>query len=122
MSKTKVDKKVNRLVKRINKQLKDDVFGDRFWIRQIQKSRTEDGTQYYLYEMRDRLEPNRNSLVSQGWIRGEDFFLPAHFYEAINDFIVRSSFWSIYHNDPERYSLDMDYYAHEFYHYHSKNI
>ena len=122
MSKTKVDKKVNRLVKRINKQLKKDVFKDRFWIRQIQKSKTEDGTQYYLYEMRDRLEPNRNSLVPYGWMRGDDLFLASHFYEAINDFIVRSSFWSIYFNDSERYNLDEDYYAHEFYHYHSKNI
>ena len=122
MSKTKVDKKVNRLVKKINKQLKEDVFKDRFWIRQVQKTKTEDGTQYYLYEMRDRLEPNRNSLVSHGWMRGDDLFLASHFYEAINDFIVRSSFWSIYFNDSERYNLDEDYYAHGYYRYHTKNI
>lgn len=122
MAKTKLDKKVNKRVRIINKQLKEDVFNGRFWIRQIQKAKDANGTQYYLYEMRDRKCPNRNSLVSYGWIRGDDIFLAAHIYEAINDFIVRSSFWSIYYNDPERYNLEMDYYAHNFYHYHSKNI
>ena len=120
MAKTKVDRKVNRLVKKINKNLAADVFGDRFWIRQIQKARNEDGMQYYLYEMKDRLEPNRDSIVKEGWMWGEDFFLVAHFYEAINDFIVRSDFWHNYNGSP--YDKDMDYYAAEFYHYHSKNI
>lgn len=119
MAKSKNDKKINRLVKRINRQLKEDVFGDRFWIRQIQKQKV-DGVDYYLYEMRDREEPNRNSLIKEGWMSGYDFFLAAHFYEAINDFIVKSDFWNKYNGS--LYSEEVDVYAHEFYHYHSKNI
>lgn len=119
MAKTKEDKRINKMVRNINKALAQDVFGDRFWIRQVRKTKGEDGLQYYLYEMRDRQEPKRNSLISAGWIWGGSFFLYADFYEAINDFIVRSSFWSQYYNDPDRYSFDMDYYAHDFYHYHT---
>ena len=48
MSKTKTDKKVNRKVKEFNKALKKDVFKDRFWVRQYQKTKC-DGLNYYLY-------------------------------------------------------------------------
>ena len=120
--KTKVDKKVNKIVKSINRQLKQDVFKDRFWIRQVQKQKNEYGMQFYLFEMRDRLEPNRNSIIAQGWIWGENRFLVSGLYEAINDFIIRSSFWSKYYNDSSRYNYDLDFYAHSFYHYHTKEI
>lgn len=122
MSKTNLDKKVNRTVKAMNKTLKADVFGDRFWFRQVQKQKTEDGMQYYLYEMRDRLEPNRDSIVTEGWIWGESRFFVSNLWEAMNDFIVKSSFWSIYYNDSSRYDYDLDNYAHPFYHYHSKDL
>lgn len=121
MSKTKVDKKINKIVRIINRNLKEDVFGDRFWIRQIKKQKS-DGMQYYLYEMIDRKHPERNSLVSHGWLWGESFFLSADFYEAINDFIVRSDFWADYYDDPKRYCAEMDDYAHTHYHYHSRNL
>jgi len=39
MSKTLIDKKVNRVIKKLNKQIKQDVFGNRFEARQLQKSR-----------------------------------------------------------------------------------
>lgn len=119
MAKTNMDKKINRLVRNINKQLKEDVFGDRFWFRQVQKA-TSDGMQYYMYEMRDRLEPNRNSLVSHGWIWGGSHFFASELFEAMNDFIVRSDFWANYNGSP--YDPDQDCYAKEFYHYHSTNI
>lgn len=119
MSKTKVDRKINKIVRIINRNLKEDVFGDRFWIRQVKKQKS-DGMQYYLYEMIDRKHPERNSLVSHGWLWGESFFLSADFYEAINDFIVRSSFWAEYYDDPSRYDYNLDDYAHPHYHYHSK--
>lgn len=121
MSKSKTDKKVNRLVRNINKQLKDDVFGDRFWVRQMQKAKV-DGMEYYLYEMKDRLEPNRDSIIAEGWIWGSSHFFVSSIYEAMNDFIVRSSFWSKYYDDSSRYDYDLDFYAHLFYHYHTKEI
>ena len=118
--KTKVDKKVNKIVKSINRQLKQDVFKDRFWIRQVQKQKNEYGMQFYLFEMRDRLEPNRNSIIAQGWIWGENRFLVSGLYEAINDFIIKSDFWSLYNGSI--YDESMDDYAAEFNHYRTSNL
>lgn len=120
--KNKVDRRINKIVKNVNRKLKTDVFKDRFWIRQVKKAKGEDGLQYYLYEMRDRLEPNRNSIIEKGWLWGESFFLYADFYEAINDFIVRSDFWAKYQNNENSYNKEMDYYAGDFYHYHTRNF
>lgn len=119
MSKSKTDKRVNRLVRNINKQLKADVFGDRFWVRQIQKAKV-DGMEYYLYEMKDRLEPNRDSIIAEGWIWGGSHFFVSSIYEAMNDFIVKSDFWSKYNES--YYDKENDDYAQEFYHYHSKGV
>ena len=63
--KTKMDKKVNHYVKRMNNELKHDVFKDRFEVRQVRKTRGEDGLQYYIYELRDNLQPERNKII--GW-------------------------------------------------------
>ena len=111
MGKYKEDKRVNKIVKKINRDLKKDVFGDRFWLRQIKKQRV-DGLDYYLYEMKDRKDPRRDTPI-RGWLWGGSQFLIGEFYEAINDFIIRSDFWSIYHNDPERYDKSIDYYLKE---------
>lgn len=119
MSKSKTDKKVNRLVRNINKQLKADVFRDRFWVRQMQKAKV-DGMEYYLYEMKDRLEPNRDSIIAEGWIWGGSHFFVSSIYEAMNDFIVKSDFWSKYNGS--YYDKENDDYAQEFYHYHSKGV
>ena len=118
MSKTKIDRKVNKIVKAMNENLKADVFKDRFWFKQIQKAKNSCGMEYYLYELCDRLEPNRNSVISRGWIWGETPFFESHLWEEMNDFIVKSSFCSIYYNDSSRYDYDLDNYAHPFYPYH----
>ena len=55
--KTKEAKQVNRCVKKLNKQLRDDVFGDRFEARQVQKG-FGDGIEYFLYML------NTSSRVS----------------------------------------------------------
>lgn len=91
--KTKVDKKINRLVKKINKDLAADVFGNRFWLRQYRKTKTNDGFQYYLYELCDREQPERNQLIPE-WIWGEGIFTASNLYLPLNDFIVSSDFWS----------------------------
>ena len=39
MSKNLTDKKVNKAVKKLNKSIKEDVFGDRFFVRQVRKTR-----------------------------------------------------------------------------------
>lgn len=109
MSKNKTDKKINRIVKKINKQLQEDVFKDRFWIKQICKQRV-DGLNYYLYELKDRLEPERDSVFSKGWLWGDSNFLISDFYNEINNFIVMSDFWSLYYKDPTRYDKDLDEY------------
>lgn len=108
MAKTKIDRKINRVVRKINKDLREDLFGNRFWIQQVKKSRDEDGLQYYLYMMRDRLEPNRDAYI--GWIWGGSMFLASDFYKPINDFIVKSDFWSKYFNDETRYNRKLDTY------------
>ena len=64
MSKTKIDKKVNKKVRNFNKSLKEDVFNGRFWVRQYQKTKY-DGLHYYLYELIDNLEPERNRVCQR---------------------------------------------------------
>lgn len=108
--KTKTDRKVNKIAKRVNRMLKKDVFGDRFWVRQVKKLKGKSGLQYYLYELRDRLEPERNHLFTCGWLWGDSFFLSADFFEQANDFIVRSDFWAKYWNDESRYNEKLDFY------------
>lgn len=95
MGKSKNDKKVNKRVKQLNKQIREDVFGDRFWIKQIQKSKVE-GINYYLYELRDRIQPERNQIVNCGWLT--DFAITTFNDLAIemNNFIVNSNFWTEY--------------------------
>lgn len=70
MGKSKEDKRVNKIVQQINKELREDVFKDRFWVRQVAKQKTDYGFTYYLYEMIDNQEPNRNAYVTAGWIWG----------------------------------------------------
>lgn len=91
--KSKDAKRVNRVVKQLNKSLTSDVFGTRFWLRQNRKSNTQ-GTTYYLYELCDRLQPERNKLV--GWYSEFEIikFHPLHI--EMNDFIVTSDFWVEY--------------------------
>ena len=64
--KSSTDKKMNRIVKELNKSLKKDVFNGRFWVRQYQKARV-DGLCYYLYELKDREDPSRDKVI-RNWI------------------------------------------------------
>lgn len=91
--KTKADKKVNKIARKLNKQLAADVFGDRFWVRQAAKARIE-GVSYYLYELRDRLEPERN--VTLEWENEFGLMTFDHLALKMNTFIVESDFWSLY--------------------------
>lgn len=100
MSKSLYDKKVNRNVKRLNRQLLNDVFGDRFWARQVQKSRA-DGIEYYLYELCDRKQPERNELI-HGWLNYWEICSSHKIWKAMNDFIITSDFWSKYWEAKEK--------------------
>ena len=93
--KTKMDKKVNKVARKLNKQLKEDVFGDRFWVRQYQKIKA-DGIEYYLYELCDRLQPERNQIVP--WETGFSLTKFHHLHLAMNDFIINSDWWKNYKN------------------------
>ena len=64
--KSSTDKKVNRIVRKFNKSLKKDVLNGRFRVRQYQKAR-EDGLYYYLYELKDREDPSRDTVI-RNWI------------------------------------------------------
>lgn len=94
--KTKADKKVNRIARKLNKQLKEDVFGDRFWVRQVAKVRI-NGVSFYLYELRDRLEPERNTIIK--WENEFELITFNHLAFEMNTFIVESDFWKKYHKE-----------------------
>lgn len=104
--KTSAEKKVNKLMRKFNRQLRQDVFGDRFSVHQYQKARNE-GLSYFLYELIDKAQPERNHLIP-GWLN--EFDCQRRVWEEMNDFIVRSNFWSIYHNKPETYNKELDKY------------
>lgn len=94
MSKLIEDRKVNRNVKKLNRQLRKDVFGDRFYARQVRKSRA-DGVMFYQYELIDNECPERNTLVD-GWLSAYEIYMFNHIWIAMNDFIVSSDFWEKY--------------------------
>ena len=93
MSKTKDDRLVNRNVKKLNRQLAQDVFGDRFYARQIRKSKG-DGVMYYMYELCDREQPNRNRIVPRETAFAIDIL--NKIWTEMNEFIVTSDFWEKY--------------------------
>ena len=92
MKKSKDAKALNRLVKKINRDLIADVFNDRFWVRQCQKARVND-IDYFLYELKDRKDPSRDLVISK-WITIYD--AARILYEELNNFIISSNFWETY--------------------------
>ena len=92
--KTKNDKKVNRTVRTLNKDLEKDIFGNRFWLRQYRKAK-EDGVEYYLYELKDRIDPSRDRLT-RGWLSAFSIITFHELAVEMNDFIVSSNFWENY--------------------------
>lgn len=95
MSKTSMDKKVNNFIKNFNKSLRKDVFGNRFELRQRRKARTSWGMEFYLYELIDNEQPERNK-VAQYWESGFSILNMGPLFMAMNNFIVSSDFWEKY--------------------------
>ena len=90
--KTLTDKQVNKTIRKFNKSLYADVFKDRFWVKQYQKARV-DGMCYYLYELKDREEPNRDKVINR-WVNEFDY--ERIIFREMNDFIITSNFWEEY--------------------------
>jgi hypothetical protein len=86
----KICKKVNNRAKQLNKQLKQDIFGTRFWIKEVQKS-YKDNIHYFLYELRDREQPERNEII--GWFSEFELLTFCNLWLKMNDFIITSDFW-----------------------------
>ena len=99
MSKTKEDRLVNHNIKKLNKQLSEDVFGDRFYARQIQKGRG-DGIMYYMYELCDREQPERNKIIP--WETAFSIYQLNKVWVEMNNFIVTSDFWTKYWEKKEK--------------------
>lgn len=86
--KTKIDKRVNKIIKKLNKQIREDVFGNRFYAHQLQKARL-NGVSYYLYEFIDN--ENKDATLVQWFNEFEivQFYKP---WRIMNDLIVESDF------------------------------
>ena len=104
--KTRAERKINKAAKHFNRDLKNDIFAGRFYIHQYQKARL-NGISWFLYELRDREQPERNCLIP-GWLTEYDFMRRACF--EMNDFIICSDFWSKYNGHPEAYNKENDKY------------
>lgn len=100
MSKSLYAKKVNSNIKKLNSQLLHDVFGDRFWARQVQKARGVDGIEYFLYELCDREQPERNTIVH--WANYWEICSSYKVWEEMNNFIITSDFWTKYWEKKEK--------------------
>ena len=87
------DRRVNKNVRKLNKELQNDVFGDRFEARQHKKSRKE-GISYYMYLLIDNKHPERNMIVP--WESAFSIYQFNHIWLAMNDFIISSDFWQTY--------------------------
>lgn len=92
----KVCRKVNRRARELNKQLKQDVFGNRFWIREYCKQYVND-VHYFMYELRDREQPNRNEVIPE-WFNEFQLLKFNDLWLKMNDFIIGSDFWDKYRN------------------------
>ena len=97
--KTLEAKKVNRYVRNLNRQLRNDVFGDRFEARQIKKG-FGDGIEYFMYMLIDHEQPERNEIVP--WETAFAICNFSHIHIAMNKFIVDSDFWKEYYEKNPR--------------------
>lgn len=89
----KICRKVNRRARQLNKQLAQDVFGNRFWVRQVQKQYKND-IHYFQYELVDNLQPERNRLLH--WLTEFSLITFNDLWMEMNDFIITSDFWKTY--------------------------
>ena len=90
MKKTTERKRVNRKVKHINKNIRQDVFKDRFEVRQYRFVRKH-GTYYYCYKLIDHKDKSRNKII--WWKSGFEILNFQAIEVELNDFIVTSDFW-----------------------------
>lgn len=99
MKKSKEAKAINQVVRRINKQIAADVFGNRFYIRQVMKARGADTCEYFLYELIDREDSSRNRLFKR-WICSytDKRLMSSEVAIEMNNFIIESDFWTKYRN------------------------
>lgn len=97
--KTLEAKKVNRYVRKLNRQLRNDVFGDRFEARQNKKG-FGDGIEYFMYMLIDHEQPERNEIVP--WETAFAICNFSHIHIAMNKFIVDSDFWKKYYEKNPR--------------------
>lgn len=89
----KICRKVNRRARQLNKQLAQDVFGNRFWVKQVQKQYKND-IHYFQYELVDNLQPERNRLLH--WLTEFSLITFNDLWIEMNDFIITSDFWKTY--------------------------
>ena len=97
MKKSKEARAINQIVRKINKQIAADVFGNRFYIRQVMKARGTDSCEYFLYELIDREDGSRNRLFKR-WICGytDKRLMNSEVAIEMNNFIIESDFWTKY--------------------------
>ena len=95
MSKTNADKKVNRQIKAINRQIQSDgeVFGPRFSVRLVSKHGYIDAhdLHWYQFEFCDADQPQRNYIEMLDQF---EVLISNKLWIAMNNFIVHSNFWS----------------------------
>ena len=91
--KNKDDKRVNESVKRMNKIIRADVYGNRFEARQIEKTRYTDchDIHCYRYLLIDNEQPERNRMTKVYNVF--EICNSNKLWIEMNDFIVDSDFW-----------------------------
>ena len=96
--KTKSDKRVNRLVRALNRQLEHDVFGNRFFVSQVKKKGCADchDYHYYLYRFIDTEHPERNF---EQWLSESEILISKKLHFLMNSFVISSDFWETFDKD-----------------------
>ena len=89
MSKTLEAKKVNRYIKKLNRSLQEDVFKDRFYIYQVQKS-SANGVEYFRFKFTDKEQPERN--YETHWFSSFAICKLNEISWEMNDFVIESDF------------------------------
>lgn len=94
--KNKDDKRVNESARRMNKIIRADVYGDRFEVRQVEKTRATDCHEihYYRYLLIDDEQPERNRVTKAYNVF--EICNSNKLWIEMNDFITSSDFWKKY--------------------------
>ena len=102
MAKSLIDKKVNRAVRRLNRELQKMFLEDRFMARQVRKTR---GRRWinvlFLYEFLDKECPERNYMY-HGWLSEYNVIIMNTIWMEMNNFIIHSDFWEKYYQKHPR--------------------